>query len=91
MTYATVSTNVEVEVDLRDFDDDILCEELEDRGYKVVDKEEVKGGIPAFYNQLGDPVGSLVEELYEAYTSKNSAMVDKLLVELFDKGIGRIA
>jgi hypothetical protein len=89
--YVNRTVDVEVEVELDDIDDDEMCDELERRGYKVIDKEEVKSGVPAFYNQLGEPIGSLVEELYHAYTSKNSASVDKLLQELFYQSIGRIA
>jgi N-acetyl-anhydromuramyl-L-alanine amidase AmpD len=35
MTYKTVYTEVEVDVDLNDFDTDDLISELEDRGYMV--------------------------------------------------------
>jgi hypothetical protein len=36
MGYATVT----IEVDLGDIDDDDLCDELESRGYKIIDEED---------------------------------------------------
>lgn len=36
MRYKTISTHVEVDVNLDDFDDDDLIDILEDRGYTVV-------------------------------------------------------
>jgi DNA-binding winged helix-turn-helix (wHTH) protein len=37
MTYKTISTHVEVDVDLDDFDDDDLIDTLENRGYTIND------------------------------------------------------
>jgi hypothetical protein len=36
----TVDTTVDVDVELTDFNDDDLIEELEDRGYKIFDEED---------------------------------------------------
>lgn len=37
MRYKTISTNVDVEVDMDDFDDDDLIDTLENRGYTIGD------------------------------------------------------
>jgi hypothetical protein len=38
----TVTVDVDVDVDINDFDTDDLIDELEDRGYVVLDKDEEK-------------------------------------------------
>jgi ACT domain-containing protein len=38
----TVTVDVDVDVDINDFDTDDLIDELEDRGYVVLDKDEKK-------------------------------------------------
>lgn len=41
--YKTIYTEVEVDVDISDFDDDDLVDELESRGYTIVDNDDYNG------------------------------------------------
>lgn len=88
MTYVSVSTEVDVEVNLSDIDVEDLCEELESRGFKVYGKEE--SNTNNITTQSGEQLGCDIEELYYAYTMKMPTF-DKLLIDFFDKSIGRIA
>ena len=53
MTYKTIYTEVEVEVDMSEFDTDDLIEELENRGVgyntKGVDADEMRGSLEAIW------------------------------------------
>jgi len=42
MSRRTISVDVDVDVDINDFDTDDLIDELEHRGYKIVDENEAK-------------------------------------------------
>jgi len=67
-------------------DVDDLCGELEDRGYKVIDSDQISDSC---YTIDGEELNSLITEIYYAYMSKKP--IDNLLVDFFDKSIGRIA
>jgi len=84
MVSTTVSKYVDVEIDveLSDFDTEDLIEELEVRGINVPD-EDVIG--------QKSPTNLQIEELYIAYTLKQTDKVDELLRELFYDTLGRIA
>lgn len=85
MTYATVRTDVEV--NLRDIDVEDLCEELEDRGFKVIDSGAE--GALSVTTQAGEELSTTIGELYYAHVSKSTTF-DKLLADFFYKSIGRI-
>ena len=51
MTYKTIYTEVEVEVDLADFETDDLIEELESRGSGVADYGNGKEILEAIYHK----------------------------------------
>ena len=61
MTYKTIYTEVEVDVDMSDFDTDDLIEELEKRGLdyntKGVDADEMRGLLESIWHKrrLGNP------------------------------------
>ena len=59
---ATVSAYVDVEVDLDDFVTDDLIEELEDRGFIVMDKDDSDGP-----EHLKDNIHRLKEDFIEWY------------------------
>lgn len=40
MAYKSVTVDVDVEVDINEFDDDELIDELESRGYKCISKDD---------------------------------------------------
>lgn len=88
MTFTTVRTEVDVDIDLSQIDVDDLCAELEHRGFKVID---VADSRPiSITTQDGEELSASIEDLYNAYTSK-SPTFNKLLEDFFDKTIGRIA
>ena len=67
--------SVEVEVDLDDFDDDDLIEEIESRGYELA-------------NGIDDSVMAAIRELHQAYTT--GKYYEHILGKLFDQALGRI-
>jgi hypothetical protein len=69
----TITTEVDVDVDLNDFDTDDLLEVLENRNVQV----------------SGDVV-EVIEKLHTAYLLNQGHDVERLMRELFYKGIGRI-
>lgn len=79
MTYRTISANVDVEVDLEEFDTDDLIDELECRGYVVNDADT--DGI-SYETRL------LIGNIYEA--KRNGQDFGPLLNQLIYQTIGRI-
>lgn len=70
----TVDTTVDVDVDLDDFDDDDLIEEMEERGFKVLDADDNSGVLDKFDIQtliniigeqkIGSELWCIKEKLY---------------------------
>lgn len=81
MTYRTVDVEVEVDIDLKDFDADDLIEELESRGIKIPEDDY------EYENKCKD---ARILDLYEAYTLKQERF-DNLLRDYFYETIGRVA
>ena len=79
MSYKTISTYVEVEVDLDDFDDDDLIEILEGKGYEVNKISE--------YNNPNDVILT-INELY--YLRRTGQDYQQVLDQLIYKSIGKI-
>ena len=75
MTYKTVYTEVEVDVDISEFDTDDLLEELEERG-----------ALPAEGNVNAK---ELIEQMY--YLHRQGQDCTHLLDQLFYSVLGRIA
>jgi predicted glycosyltransferase len=89
----SISTYVDVEFELHNIDVDDLIDELESRGFTVMDKDDKlkQNVIPLFYDKTGKPMGDLLELLYYAYTTKKHDVTDELLKQLFYETLGRIA
>ena len=75
--YKTVYQEIGVEVDLDEWTDAELIEEMEDRGFYI---SKAIASMPRE-----------VYVLYEAYTSKDPVRFEVQLKELFYNSIGRIA
>ena len=76
---AYITTNVEVEVYLEDFDDDDLADELRDRGYEIYDKGVVKKSNDAttkFYDHT-------IRDLYNTYMTCSPEFFEKQLKKFF--------
>ena len=80
MTYRTISTYVDVDVDMDDFDSDELIEELESRGY-VVSGDEASEGYP-------EDTQTLLRSIYEA--KRMGRCYDEMVDKLIYNTIGRI-
>jgi hypothetical protein len=80
MAHKTISTYVDVEVDLDDFDDDDLIDILEDRGYTI--------------NQVSEtdlPAGVVLEDIKELYQlHRNGKDCERILNQLFYNALGKI-
>lgn len=68
---------VEVEVDLSDFDTEDLISELEDRNV-------------SWTGPNSSTAGEIIEKLHIAYTLKQTNQIDGLLRDLFYQALGRI-
>lgn len=81
---ATVSAYVDVDVDLDDFNTDELIDELEARGYIVMDKDD--SGAP---ESLKDQIHNLKEDfiLWHNFGMKNEVF-ERILKEFFKETIG---
>lgn len=79
MTYRTVSTCVDVEVDvfLEDFDTEDLIDELRSRG-----------NLPEQYDE--DSIESIVNDLYNSLRNKNEFDVQWAQRQLIDRVLGKI-
>lgn len=88
MVCITVNTDVDVDIDMSELDTDDLCDELENRGLKVFGNSTYDP--TDITTSDGEQLGGDIEELYYAYVLKRPTF-DKLLVDFFDKSIGRIA
>ena len=75
MAYKTVETYVEVEVDLDEWDDDELAEELRDRGWFV---SKVNTGVEKFKREDFDLLMDLVDTSNNPLYTK-STLREKLL------------
>jgi len=76
---AYVTTTVDVEVYLEEFDDDDLIDEIKDRGYEVYDKGEVRKSRDddaKFYNKS-------ISDLYNTYTTCSPELFNKELKKFF--------
>lgn len=76
---AYITTTVDVEVYLDEFDDDSLVDELEDRGYEVFDKGTVKKSRDEslkFYDHT-------ISKLYSTYLTCSREMFEKELKMFF--------
>ena len=76
---AYVTTTVDVEVYLEEFDDDDLIDEVKSRGYEVYDKGEVKRVRHAdteFYDKS-------ISDLYNTYMTCSPEFFDKELKKFF--------
>lgn len=75
----TTTVTVDVDIDLGDFNDDDLIEELEDRGYKIFDEDDVTSPLLNKYDcelildQLGwdvkpgSELGDVIEKVRNLY------------------------
>lgn len=72
MPYTTVYREVEIDIDLDDFDNDELIEELERRGYSVFGKEEE----------------NTISRLYSTYLTSSSETFEKELKAYFRNTLG---
>ena len=72
MTYKTVYTEVEVDVDISDFDTEDLIDELESRGEIIGDKSENTALVNAIYEKrrLGQDYQSELDRLIYEVTGK---------------------
>jgi len=76
---AYVTTTVDVEVYLEDFDDDDLIDEIKGRGYEVYDKGEVKkarNDDTKFYDKS-------ISDLYNTYMTCSPEFFSKELKKFF--------
>lgn len=76
---AYVTTSVDVEVYLEEFDDDDLINEIKDRGYEVYNKNEVKKARDAdtkFYDKS-------ISDLYNTYMTCSPELFEKELKKFF--------
>lgn len=96
----TVTTDVEIDVDIAEFEDSDLADELEERDYFVchVDELDKNEKIKTMFANLNVSVVdndmiAYLSDLYEAYTSKRMRTedFDIALRQLFWIGLGRIA
>ena len=71
----TVYKELEIDVELHDFDDEDILDEFERRGLN----------IPS-----SDDLGSPIYAMYHAYRAGRHDMVDQLLCEYFYTAIGKI-
>ena len=76
----TVTTEVDVYIDLSDFDTLELCEELESRGLCVTDEEDSGAISEAALDEIYD--------LYREYVS--GANFDRALKKFFEENLGII-
>ena len=76
MSSRTIYTDVEVEIDLDDFSDDELVDELRDRGFSVDEFNETT-------------VKELIEQVY--YLRRQGQQWQHLIDQLIYKALGRIA
>ena len=76
-----VDVNVEVDVDLDQFDTDDLIEELEDRGYTIVSNKSNESGILA-KNLLEEQYYNEVKRLYNKVSLSNLDKISKFIDEL---------
>ena len=72
----TIYREVEIDIDLSEFSDDDLMDELKSRGVNI--------------NQLSEDINLLLHSLYSAWASNQKYEVDKAIRELVWEGIGRI-
>lgn len=79
MPYVTVNTDVEVELDM--FDDGELIEELEDRGFKVIHKDDV--------NALDDEMEEVVWRFKNGYILDAMLLLERKYPDLY--GITKLA
>jgi hypothetical protein len=89
----TITTDVEVDIDLRDIDDYDLVNELEDRGFDVIEHgtrdqdliEMVQARGYGVYDPKKDKriFISYLEELYTTYTTMPREFFDKELKKFF--------
>jgi len=76
---AYVTTTVDVEVYLEEFEDDDLIDEIKDRGYEVYDKGVVKktrDSDTKFYDKS-------ISDLYNTYTTCSPEFFNKELKKFF--------
>ena len=79
MPYVSVNTDVEVELDM--FDDGELIEELEDRGFKVIHKDDV--------NALDDEMEEVVWRFKNGYILDAMLLLERKYPDLY--GITKLA
>ncbi len=79
----TITTEVQVEIDLEDISSDELIDELEDRGFTVVDPGEKKESVQENEKVLDD-IHNLYQDflLWKDLGMKNE-MFEKILKEFF--------
>lgn len=82
MPYVTVNTDVEVDLDM--FDNDELIEELEDRGFIVLSKEEKKR-----INALDDEMEEVIWRFQRGYIEDAMILLERLYPDLY--GITKLA
>ena len=79
MPYVSVNTDVEVELDM--FDDGELIEELEDRGFKVIHKDDI--------NDLDDEMEEVVWRFKNGYILDAMLLLERKYPDLY--GITKLA
>lgn len=75
---ATITTEVNIDVDLCDFDTDDLVDEIESRGLTVLDKEDA--------GAISEAARDEIYELYRDYVSGND--FDRKLKVFFEGQLG---
>ena len=78
---AYITTNVEVEVYLEEFDDDDLIDEIESRGYEVYNKGEVKKTSESEKSHMIKDIS----DLYSTYTTCSRELFEKQLKKFFSE------
>jgi hypothetical protein len=78
---AYITTNVEVEVYLEEFDDDDLIDEIESRGYEVFTKNASRANA----GESAEFPNKSVEELYTTYTTCSPEFFDRELKKFFSE------
>ena len=83
MSYRTVTVDVDVDVDLSDFSNDDLIEELRDRGYSVVKKQQSEfSWLRPSYEE--EELDDLLWALRQAYIIDDGNQFRKSFVKILD-------